>query len=195
VENGGRPNAAHEANNDGPQPPNVLVSNRTCSGYTTCTKSTSMVWHSTRAGDSTLVVNYNDDYGSGFTGTSYSTDNGATFSQVLPPPFASGHGTNCGDQLLVYNQKLGLWFGGDLVTGCRGLGSDSGVLLTANPGLFPAARTMAMTTIVPQSGSITIRSAPSMAVCTFPSITWMWMAERFSLPIPSPATAGALQHN
>jgi len=122
VENGGRPSAAHEADNDGPQPPNVLVSNRTCSGYTTCTKSTSMVWHSTRAGDSTIVVNFDDDYGSGFTGTSYSTDNGATFTQILPPPFASGQGTNYGDPLLVYNQKLGLWFGGDLVTGCGGLG-------------------------------------------------------------------------
>jgi hypothetical protein len=122
VVQGGRPGTAHEAADGAPQPPNVLVSNRTCSGYTSCTKSTSMVWHSTRASDNTIVVNFNDDFGSGFTGTSYSTDGGATFTQILPPPFDSGQGTNYGNPLLVYNQRLGNWFGGDLVTGCGGLG-------------------------------------------------------------------------
>ena len=119
---GGRPTAARQADNNAPQPPNVLVSNRSCSDPTSCTKSTSMVWHSTRAGDNTVVVNYNDGNGTSFSGTSFSTDGGATFTEIQPAPFLSGHGTNYGDPLLVYNQKLGLWFGGDLVTGCGGMG-------------------------------------------------------------------------
>ncbi|HUI83901.1 MAG TPA: hypothetical protein VL240_06745, partial [Candidatus Binatia bacterium] len=81
-----------------------------------------MVWHSTRVGDNSIVVNFNDDYQPGFTGTSFSTDGGSTFTEILPPPFASGHGTNFGNPILVYNQKLGRWFGGDQVTGCGGLG-------------------------------------------------------------------------
>jgi hypothetical protein len=123
VEKGGRPsNSAGEPDVNAPQPPNVLVSNRTCSDPSTCTKSTSMVWHSTRAGDNTLVVTYNDGNGSSFSGVSFSTDGGSTFAEIQPPPFTSGHGTNYGDPLLVYNQKLGEWFAGNLVTGCGGLG-------------------------------------------------------------------------
>jgi hypothetical protein len=40
----------------------------------------------------------------------------------VPSPLCSGHGTNYGDPLVVYNQKLGLFFAGDLVTGCGGFG-------------------------------------------------------------------------
>jgi len=114
-------NSGRGASADAPQPPNVLVSNRTCSGPTTCTKSESVVWHSTRAGDNTVVVNFNDDYEGG-SGTSFSTDGGATFTQILPPPLASGHGTNYGSPILVYNQKAAKWFAGDLASGCGGLG-------------------------------------------------------------------------
>ena len=111
---------------DEPQPPNVLVSNRSCSAASTCTKSESMVWHSAKAGDNTIVVNYIDDVGtkyySSYSGTSFSTDGGATFTEILPPPFDTGHGTNYGDPIVVYNLKLGQWFAGDLVTGCGSLG-------------------------------------------------------------------------
>ena len=47
--------------------PNVLVSNRTCTSGSTCTKSGSMVYKSTRAGDNTIVVNYNDHNGNNYT--------------------------------------------------------------------------------------------------------------------------------
>ena len=106
---------------EAPQPPNILVSNRSCSSPSTCTKSESVVWHSSRAGDNTIVVNFNDDYQGG-SGTAYSTDGGATFTQILPPPLATGHGTNYGSPILVYNQKLGQWFAGDLASGCGGQG-------------------------------------------------------------------------
>ncbi|MGO9516551.1 MAG: hypothetical protein ACLPND_05855 [Candidatus Korobacteraceae bacterium] len=107
---------------DAPLPPNVLVSNRSCSSGSTCTKSESMVWHSSKAGDNTVVVNYNDHDGSGYSGVSFSTDGGSTFTEILPPPFDTGHATNYGDPIVVYNQKLAMWFAGDLVTGCGGQG-------------------------------------------------------------------------
>jgi hypothetical protein len=107
---------------DEPQPPNVLVSNRSCSSGSSCTKSESMVFRSPKAGDNTVVVNYNDHNGSNYSGTSFSTDGGATFTQILPPPFANGHGENVGDPIVVYNLKLKMWFAGDLATGCGGQG-------------------------------------------------------------------------
>jgi len=118
-----RPNrSATNAEDEASLPPNVLISNRNCG--TNCTKSEDMIWHSSRADDNTVVDNFNDHNPaySSYSGTSYSTDNGATWTELQPPPFATGHGTNYGDPIVVYNQKLGLWFGGDLVTGCGGQG-------------------------------------------------------------------------
>ncbi len=113
-----------EVSGDEPQPPNILVSNRTCSSASSCTKSESMVWHSAKPGDNTIVVNYIDDVGdhNNYSGTSFSTDGGASFIEILPAPFSTGHGTNYGDPIVVYNLKLSRWFAGDLVTGCGGLG-------------------------------------------------------------------------
>jgi|HubBroStandDraft_2_1064218.scaffolds.fasta_scaffold14911_3 hypothetical protein len=108
--------------NDAPQPPNVLVSNRTCTSGSSCTKSESMVYKSTRPTENVVVVNYNDHNGNNYSGTSYSTDGGATFTEILPPPFANGHGTNYGDPIVVFNSKLNKWFAGDLTTGCGGQG-------------------------------------------------------------------------
>ena len=117
VKGGGSP-SDQEIEDDYPQPPNVLVSNRSCSSDASCTKSESMVW----ANGQTIVVNYNDHNNGQYSGTSYSTDGGATFTEILPNPFGSGHGTNYGDPIVVYNQKLGMFFAGDLVTGCGGQG-------------------------------------------------------------------------
>ena len=100
-------------------PPNIRVSNRACGSASSCTKSESMAWGSTKNGGKTIVVNYNDHnptYNS-YSGTSYSTDGGAHFKEIQPPPFASGHGTNYGDPIVVFNSKLNKWFAGDLVSG------------------------------------------------------------------------------
>jgi len=117
---------------DAPTAPNVLVSNRTCTSNASCTKSESYVYHSTKPNDHTMVVNYNDHNANQYSGTSYSTDDGATFTEISPPPFANGHGTNYGDPIVVWNQKLGKWFGGDLVSGCGGQGIG---LWTSNDGI------------------------------------------------------------
>lgn len=102
-------------------PPNVQVSNRSCSSASSCTKSENMVFANT-SNPLNIVVNYNDHNGSSYGGTSYSNDGGTTFTEIQPAPFASGHGENLGDPLVVYNTKLGEFFAGDLVTGCGGQG-------------------------------------------------------------------------
>jgi hypothetical protein len=98
---------------------NILVSNRTCSSSSTCTKSESMVWADSANGGQTIVDNYNDHNATynTYSGVSYSTNGGATFTEIQPPPFATGHGTNFGDPIVVFNAKLNEWFAGDLVDG------------------------------------------------------------------------------
>ena len=125
VVQGGRPAAAGE---QPPAPPNILVSNRACTNNANCTKSENMVW----GNGSTIVVNYNDHNVNQYSGTSVSTDGGATFTQILPPPCASGHGTNFGDPIVVFNAKLNKWFAGDLATNCGGQGIG---LWTSNDGV------------------------------------------------------------
>ncbi|MFZ0705123.1 MAG: sialidase family protein [Candidatus Korobacteraceae bacterium] len=123
VVKGGGTASQREEEDNYPQPPNVLVSNRTCTSDTTCTKSESMVWASPNG--QTIVTNYNDHntaYNNTYAGLSYSTNGGATFTEIEPDPLANGHSQNYGDPIVVYNQKLGLWFAGDLVTGCGGQG-------------------------------------------------------------------------
>ena len=102
-------------------PPNVQVSNRACSSASSCTKSENMVWAST-SNPLNIVVNYNDHNGSSYSGTSYSHDGGTTFTEIQPSPFGTGHSTNFGDPIVVFNAKLNKFFAGDLVTGCGGQG-------------------------------------------------------------------------
>src|ERR1700682_1953122 len=102
-------------------PPNVRVSTRSCTSSSSCTKSENMVFANT-SNPLNIVVNYNDHKGSSYTGTSYSNDGGTTFTEISPAPFASGHGTNYGDPIVVYNSKLGKFFAGDLASGCGSFG-------------------------------------------------------------------------
>lgn len=90
-------------------------------GYPSVTESESMEWGGP---NNTWVVNYNASPGATgcYEGLSYSTDNGASFTRLNPGPLCSGHGTNYGDPIVVYNTRLGMWFAGDLATGCGGQG-------------------------------------------------------------------------
>jgi hypothetical protein len=115
---GGQPG---KASNFPLMPPNIQVSNRTCTSASSCTKSENMVYANV-SNPMNIVVNYNDHTANQYSGTSFSNDGGATFTEILPPPFASGHGSNFGDPIVVYNAKLGKFFAGDLVTGCGGFG-------------------------------------------------------------------------
>jgi hypothetical protein len=113
-------------------PPNVRASNRACSSSSSCTKSESNAWASTK-NPNQIVVNYNDSAGNGssYTGTSYSSDGGVTFHEIQPPPFLNGHGGNFGDPIVVFNSKLNKFFAGDLASSCGGFGIG---LWTSNNG-------------------------------------------------------------
>ncbi|MGA6827353.1 sialidase family protein [Nitrospira sp. NS4] len=88
--------------------------------YPHVTQSETQVWTE----GNTSVVAYNDSrtaptcYGGG----SYSTDGGATWTNLNSRPFCSGHGTNYGDPVLVYDRKHTRWLAAFLATGCGGQG-------------------------------------------------------------------------
>jgi hypothetical protein len=85
-----------------------------------------------------IVTTYNDSRtaGSCYAGGSFSTDGGATFTRLTPSPFCSGHGTNFGDPVTLYNKPTSTFFGIFLATGCGGQGigawksTDGGVTWT-----------------------------------------------------------------
>ena len=86
--------------------------------YPNVTQSEAMSW----AHGSTVVVNYNDTRAIPcLSGISYSTDGGVTF-QHNGQPLCTGHGSNSGDPVVVYDQALSTWYAGDLVTECGGFG-------------------------------------------------------------------------
>jgi hypothetical protein len=74
-----------------------------------------------------IVVNYNDSRtaSSCYAGISYSSDGGTTFTRLNPCPLCSGHGTNFGDPVVLYNRPTSSFFAVDLCTGCGGQGIGS----------------------------------------------------------------------
>jgi hypothetical protein len=121
---GGQP-AAGSATHKPAAPPNIRVSNASgCNSSGDLCGSESMVAASTADKGQTVVVNYNANgsfNGGNYGAQSYSTDGGKTFTEIFPFEDNS-HGTNYGDPIVVFNSKLGEFFGGDLVTGCGGFG-------------------------------------------------------------------------
>jgi hypothetical protein len=81
---------------------------------------------------STTVVAYNRSPTSStcYGGASYSTDGGATFMPITP--FCSGHGTNYGDPVLVYDKAHAKWLAVFLASGCGGQGMG---VWTSNDGI------------------------------------------------------------
>src|SRR6266481_4028816 len=71
-----------------------------------------------------IVVTYNDSRtaSANYSGASYSSDGGTTFTRLNPSPFASGHGTNFGDPVTLYNKPTSSFFGIFIATGCGGQG-------------------------------------------------------------------------
>jgi hypothetical protein len=121
---GGRPTAGGVTHKPA-APPNIRVSNGSgCNSSGDLCGSESMVAASTADKGQTIVVNYNANggfNGGNYSATSYSTDGGATFTEIYP--FDDGsHGESVSDPLVVFNSKLGKFFAGDLATGCGGQG-------------------------------------------------------------------------
>src|SRR5438132_8681562 len=67
-----------------------------------------------------IVVAYNDSRtaSANYSGASYSSDGGLTFTRLNPSPFATGHGTNFGDPVVLYNRPNATWHAIFLATGC-----------------------------------------------------------------------------
>ena len=88
-----------------------------------------------------IVVTYNDSRtaSANYSGASYSSDGGTTFTRLNPSPFAAGHGTNFGDPVTLYNKPTGTFFAIFLATGCGGQGigawksTDGGVTWATGP--------------------------------------------------------------
>jgi hypothetical protein len=76
----------------------------------------------------TVVATYNSstDAPANYSGVSYSLDGGANFAEIRPSPFAAGHGTNYGDPIAIYSNKVSRFYtfwlasGGDC--GVQGIG-------------------------------------------------------------------------
>jgi hypothetical protein len=71
-----------------------------------------------------VVIAYNDSRTapSNYSGASFSTDGGATFTRLTPNPFTTGHGTNFGDPVVLYHRPTSSFFTVWLATGCGGQG-------------------------------------------------------------------------
>jgi hypothetical protein len=71
-----------------------------------------------------IVVTYNDSRtaSANYSGASYSSDGGTTFTRLTPNPFSAGHGTNFGDPVTLYNKPTGTFFAIFIATGCGGQG-------------------------------------------------------------------------
>ena len=88
-----------------------------------------------------IVVTYNDSRTapSCYAGGSVSTDGGTTFTRLTPSPFCTGHGTNFGDPVTLYNKPTSTFFGIFLATGCGGQGigawksTDGGLTWATGP--------------------------------------------------------------
>lgn len=71
-----------------------------------------------------IFVAYNDSRtaSGNYSGGSVSSDGGVTFTRLNPSPFATGHGTNFGDPVVLYQKKTGAFYAVWLATGCGGQG-------------------------------------------------------------------------
>jgi len=74
---------------------------------------------------SQIVVTFNDSRTApnNYSGASYSNDGGVTFTRLDPNPFSTGHGTNFGDPVTLYNKPTQTFFGIFHATGCGGQGT------------------------------------------------------------------------
>src|SRR2546423_2646551 len=69
-----------------------------------------------------IFVTFNDSRtaSSCYGGGSYSSDGGATFTRLNPSPFCSGHGSNFGDPVTLYNKPTSTFHAIFIASGCGG---------------------------------------------------------------------------
>src|SRR5881392_698673 len=84
-----------------------------------------------------IVVAYNDSRiaPSNYSGASYSSDGGLTFTRLNPSPFATGHGTNFGDPVVLYNRPNATWHAIFLASGCGSFNAGIGDWTSSDGGV------------------------------------------------------------
>ena len=133
-----------------------------------------------------IVVTYNDSRtaSANYSGASFSSDGGTTFTRLNPSPFASGHGTNFGDPVTLYNKPTSTFFAIFLATGCGGQGigawksTDGGVTWAVGACVHNGSLLM----IANLAGPTTIHRLLFSGECTFPGTTSLLAAALFKLP-------------
>src|SRR5438477_4474688 len=84
-----------------------------------------------------IVVANNDSRiaPSNYSGASYSSDGGLTFTRLNPSPYATGHGTNFGDPVVLYNRPNATWHAIFLASGCGSFNAGIGDWTTSDGGV------------------------------------------------------------
>ena len=84
-----------------------------------------------------IVVTYNDSRTAtaNYSGASYSSDGGLTFTRLNPSPFATGHGTNFGDPVVLYNRPNATWHAIFLASGCGSFNAGIGDWTSTDGGV------------------------------------------------------------
>src|SRR6266567_5583933 len=84
-----------------------------------------------------IVVTYNDSRtaSANYSGASYSSDGGLTFTRLNPSPFATGHGTNFGDPVVLYNRPNATWHAIFLASGCGSFNAGIGDWTSTDGGV------------------------------------------------------------
>ena len=98
--------------------------------FPSVTQSETQVW----AAGNTVVSAYNDSRTapSCYSGGSYSTNGGSTWSNLNTRPFCTGHGTGFGDPVVMYDAMHSKWIAVFLASGCGGQGLG---VWTSNDGV------------------------------------------------------------
>src|SRR6266568_6163443 len=84
-----------------------------------------------------IFVTFNDSRtaSSNYSGASYSSDGGLTFTRLNPSPFATGHGTNFGDPVVLYNRPNATWHAIFLASGCGSFNAGIGDWTSSDGGV------------------------------------------------------------
>ena len=97
----------------------VLVNNALADTFPHVTQDESAI----AANGADVVISYlSSTNAPSLSGLSVSHDGGATFTELRPSPFNTGHGTNYGKAAIVYSALDSSWYAANLADGCGGQG-------------------------------------------------------------------------
>ena len=134
-----------------------------------------------------IVVTYNDSRtaSANYSGASYSSDGGTTFTRLNPSPFAADTGRTLATRLLSTTNLPARSLRFFWLQAAADRASAPGSPLTVeSPGLLALAFTTAALTIASLAGPTTTLHLPSLDGCTFPGTTSLLAAAPSKSPSP-----------